>query len=95
MKTKHKLDAYYMKKYGITWATRMVIWRVQKGRCAICGKHERNFKKRLAVDHNHKTGNVRGLLCFYCNKFRVGRLDSYWANLVCQYLDNESSMWHE
>jgi hypothetical protein len=43
-------------------------YQVQYGKCAICGKDESSFKRKLAVDHNHKTGIVRGLLCFKCNK---------------------------
>lgn len=39
----------------------------QKECCAICGKHQSKFKKRLAVDHNHETGKIRGLLCSRCN----------------------------
>jgi len=39
----------------------------QKGCCVICGRHQTEFKTRLAVDHNHKTGEVRGLLCRPCN----------------------------
>lgn len=46
----------------------------QKGLCAICKKNEdisisaKNDKpKRLAIDHNHKTGKIRGLLCHKCN----------------------------
>ncbi len=37
----------------------------QKGLCAIC--REVPEKKRLAVDHCHKTGKIRGLLCNLCN----------------------------
>lgn len=50
----------------------------QNNCCALCGRHESSFKRRLNVDHNHKTGQVRGLLCYRCNKFIVGRhtLDS-------------------
>ena len=40
---------------------------IQSGQCAICGKHQKELKKRLHVDHDHKTGKVRGLLCNRCN----------------------------
>jgi len=39
----------------------------QKGCCAICGKSQKEFKRRFCVDHNHETGQVRGLLCAKCN----------------------------
>lgn len=39
----------------------------QKQCCAICDKHESNFKKGLVVDHCHVTGKVRQLLCQNCN----------------------------
>lgn len=38
----------------------------QKGVCAICGGLCKSGK-RLAVDHDHKTGNIRDLLCGNCN----------------------------
>ena len=39
----------------------------QGGRCAICGKHQSELNRVLSVDHDHKTGNVRQLLCTKCN----------------------------
>lgn len=35
--------------------------------CRICGRHESEFTKRLHIDHDHSTGEVRGLLCHACN----------------------------
>jgi hypothetical protein len=40
----------------------------QKGCCAICGIHQNELKKALAVDHRHSDGKVRGLLCNPCNR---------------------------
>ena len=47
----------------------------QNGRCAICGVHQSKFKSTLAVDHNHKTGENRGLLCVRCN-VRLGVVEN-------------------
>jgi len=60
-------------KYGLTLGAYDLMLKGQNGVCAICGKKEtqRSNKKggidSLRVDHNHKTGNVRGLLCSRCN----------------------------
>jgi hypothetical protein len=40
----------------------------QNGCCAICGIHQSELTKRLCVDHNHKTGQIRALLCSGCNQ---------------------------
>lgn len=48
------------------------LFSIQNGRCAICRKHQSELKRGLDIDHDHKTGKVRGLLCNYCNKI-VGR----------------------
>ena len=39
----------------------------QKGRCAVCSKHQIESERRFHVDHNHKTGEIRALLCNRCN----------------------------
>jgi hypothetical protein len=39
----------------------------QNSLCAICGHPEEVIKRRLCVDHDHITGQVRGLLCGKCN----------------------------
>lgn len=61
----------------------------QAHRCAICERLEVSFKSRLAVDHNHKTGLVRGLLCYRCNRFVVGRHDIHSATRLFNYLQVE------
>lgn len=39
----------------------------QGNSCACCGAHESEFKRRLHVDHEHATRQVRALLCTRCN----------------------------
>lgn len=67
-------------------AERQKLSDAQGAKCAICGKHESQFTRRLSVDHNHATGKVRGLLCFRCNKFLVGRHTIESARLILDYL---------
>lgn len=55
----------------------------QQGKCAICERPEKNFKKALAVDHDHITGEIRGLLCFSCNRFLVNLIERT-PNLVAK-----------
>jgi hypothetical protein len=57
-------------KYGMTIETYNTMLAAQNGGCAICFRKTPGRKgiKSLIVDHNHKTGQVRGLLCDPCNK---------------------------
>lgn len=54
-------SAHIQKAYGITYDFYLALYEAQGGACYICRK--KPGKKRLAVDHNHETGEVRGLLC--------------------------------
>ena len=53
--------------YGITPNQYDSMFQLQHGLCAICRQPERTPEKRLAVDHDHTTGILRGLLCTQCN----------------------------
>lgn len=68
-----KRDIYLQKKYGISENQYLQMLKDQNNACAICKRDRSHFKRNLAVDHDHKTGQVRGLLCFFCNKRVVGR----------------------
>ena len=54
------------RKYGITPEDYNYMLEQQQGGCAICFQGNPSGR-RLAVDHNHDTGEVRGLLCGRCN----------------------------
>ena len=64
-------------RHGLTVADYRALRRQQHGCCAICGKK----RWRLVVDHNHKTGKIRGLLCNSCNSLLGFARDST-ANLT-------------
>ena len=57
--------------YGITAEEYYAIHEAQGGRCYICQRANGNVR-RLAVDHDHDTGLVRGLLCKPCNRNVLG-----------------------
>lgn len=56
------------KKYGLTQTDYDALCDKQEHRCAICGAQKADDSgKEWNVDHDHKTGKVRGLLCRRCN----------------------------
>lgn len=68
------------KRYGLTseQVDRMLL--DQGGGCAICMTHDPGRGKKWNVDHDHVTGNVRGLLCCRCN-FMLGHARDNATNL--------------
>ena len=72
-KTRLLFDPLYFRtarlksRYGITMDDYANMLADQDGVCAICGYAPSSDKKALMVDHDHKTGNIRGLLCIHCN----------------------------
>jgi hypothetical protein len=64
-----------LKKYNIDLDGFSVLWQAFSGKCGICGVGMKLPAKRkgqaldvVAIDHDHVTGNIRGLLCNACNK---------------------------
>lgn len=60
-------DRRLVRLYGITLAEYEALGRRQRWRCAICDRTAYPAGSRLVPDHNHDTGEVRGLLCGPCN----------------------------
>lgn len=73
-------DKRLRQHFGITFDEYMAIYEAQGGKCGICKRPRSDFKNSLAVDHNHKTGLVRGLLCMICNR------------ALGKFLDNDDSV---
>lgn len=75
-----------------TWAVRCIKYGVSKsiwedmlyrqgGHCALCNK------PATVVDHDHKTGKVRGLLCHGCNRQIAALDDSAWFEKAKRYIE--------
>jgi len=87
-KSEYAKKRHLERKYGITQADWDAMYAAQGGVCAICkvpgrvGKHG-----KLAVDHCHSTGRVRGLLCTPCNVSIgiLGETPEQWE-VVLKYL---------
>ena len=79
-----KLSKLYTKKQIDAMREELIAKHGNK--CAICKKPRSAFKNNLSIDHNHKSGRIRGLLCFYCNKFMIGRNTIETATQILDYL---------
>lgn len=67
------------KTFGITGADYDAMLSAQGGGCAICGAGPTH--RRLSVDHCHRTGRIRGVLCPPCNLF-MSRVDAGGDDVV-------------
>lgn len=71
--------------YNITQEEYISLLNKQNGKCKICGN-----SKKLLIDHNHSTGQIRGLLCHNCN-IALGHIfdNPVIASRLTQYLNGE------
>ena len=83
-------DARLRREFGISSADYDSMLERQHGVCAICGNGP--GKRLLAVDHDHRTGAVRELLCHYCN-LQLERFETIqgWAEKATRYLAKHGS----
>lgn len=94
-------NAYLKRTYGITLEQYEAMLTLTNGGCWICGKPPKPGK-HLNVDHEHPTkaqrkagvvfGKVRGLLCWFCNRYVIGRskADVVWRyRKAAEYLESK------
>lgn len=77
----------WAEKYGISADDYWAVYKAQNELCFICQRANGSVR-RLAVDHDHKTGYVRGLLCKACNRGTLGhaRDDVEFFSRCIEYL---------
>jgi hypothetical protein len=73
------------RKFNLTIEQYEEMLNKQHGVCLICGKPPKD--RRLAVDHDHKTGKIRGLLCGICNR-HLGWVENNIMNTL-KYISGE------
>ena len=81
-------DRHLRRTYGLTTLEYIILLERQGGGCAICGDSP-PYGQNLAVDHDHRTGRIRGILCRSCNWLldRYGR-GADWFRQAGEYLAN-------
>lgn len=87
----HKKNITYKSKYGITLEEYNKLLTSQNNACAICKSSGDECGRALAIDHDHLTGKIRGLLCSKCN-ISLGNINDNIEILetMIQYLKNNN-----
>ena len=91
-KNKERVRDYGLKRdFNLTPEQYDELYIAQQGCCAICGRHQSEFKIGLSVDHNHNSKQIRGLLCQQCNtalgSFRVDDVGIDFLICAIKYME--------
>ena len=89
---KLKRDHHYKRTYGISAEDFDKLLSEQDGKCAICKKRGSGETGKFVLDHCHKTGKIRQLLCITCNVI-LGQVDdnpNMLQNMI-DYLNKHSN----
>ena len=93
-----RLEQHLKYKYGVSHAEFSKAWQEQNGCCCICENElpdlmtYDNRRRGYAIDHNHETGEFRGILCIKCNSLlgmASDRVDVLYA--AAKYLSERGS----
>jgi hypothetical protein len=86
-------ESHLRRLYGITVEQYDQLLEKQGNSCPICQRDRSHFKTNLCVDHNHTTGEIRGLLCGYCNRRLIGRhKDGDLLRRMAAYVDGGTGL---
>lgn len=83
-----------LRKFGITEKQWDKMFILQSGRCPCCRKRIHRpgnalGKRAAAVDHDHVTKRVRGLVCISCNRFKIAKNTLESAKALVTYLGSD------
>ncbi len=84
----------YKSNFGITIEQYDELLEKQDHKCAVCHTHEDDLSKRLAIDHDDVTNEIRGLLCNKCNLHLISdhRESTIFKNAIT-YLERTFTGW--
>jgi len=95
---KKRLEQHLKYKYGITHGEFLSAWDSQEGKCAICAgvlpdlMVYESRRRGYAIDHNHDTGEFRGILCLPCNTMLgMARDSARILAMAIRYLETNGS----
>lgn len=81
-----------LKKFGLTEDTWEKLYTKQGGKCPICSCQLYRFgeaDRAGRIDHDHKTGRVRGLVCHQCNVTKIGSNTVESLKMVIKYMESD------
>lgn len=74
-------DKRLQREYQITLGEHQKVFKFQNYVCAMCKQPVPTGKPRLAVDHRHSDGLIRGLLCWKCNR-AIGAFHRFFPDTI-------------
>ena len=72
MANRRRQQVANLQRYGLSEDDYEAMYELQEGLCGVCGepeiqRREDGSEQLLSVDHDHRSGRIRGLLCSRCN----------------------------